>query len=282
MTKTTVQQFMCSWMNATCGVKRRRHREISKNKVISSAGQLIRTTDFRVNWRHPELVSVFKQQRGFLLIISVCLLHAVFVIPLKLKIHIRFIYDCMLHALFSVIMWKRDWMNNKFVLLWDFSINVLHHLTRVYLTQFLAFMGNITQVSVYCFQGQTDWVMILILTTMLHKLNQSQCLNLIISLQYRTSSELLLGSLHSILKVIVDLFCCDFLMFKVMWHLLIFNHNQTHWLPYLESYLYINAMLLNYELTCLPLKRLHTNPEKEIFCFLYWKTHKIYIKMRNT
>lgn len=30
-----------------------------------------------------------------------------------------------------------------------------------------------------------------------------------------------------------------------MWRLLIFSHNQIHWLPYHDPYLYMNAMLLN-------------------------------------
>lgn len=35
-----------------------------------------------------------------------------------------------------------------------------------------------------------------------------------------------------------------------MWHVLILNINQIHWLPYLDSYLYLNAMLRNTDSNC--------------------------------
>lgn len=77
-----------------------------------------------------------------------------------------------------------------------------------------------------------------------------------------------------------------------MWHVLILNINQIHWLPYLDSYLYLNAMLRNTDSNCWcvclsvclrPSKRWHINAKTDFFWFSLLKnTHTIYIKMHCT
>lgn len=72
-----------------------------------------------------------------------------------------------------------------------------------------------------------------------------------------------------------------------MRHLLIFNNNQKHWLPYLDSYLYIIAIALDTDIVgqsvCLQPFEKGLHIKSGIFLFSLLKnTHKIYIKMRNT